>query len=116
MFKFEQSNSNNSSNQKPAKLWLNVGVEYEGKIITLPLGIPLDSLEVREPNTSNEEYNAFLRCQKQLLSQVREMVESATPGEQKEMTGLKLYARHTADREPAVVTEEVNLNLKLKLK
>jgi len=95
-------NTNKISDFQPAEFWLNVGVEVEGRIVTLPVGIPLD--EVSDKARGAE--------QRALAEAVLAMADAVPAGEQQQLTGLQLYIRKVADEQPAAA----DLGLKLKLK
>lgn len=101
MSNFKRNSSNEINDFQPAKIWLNIGVEVGGKIITLPVGIPL-----------GEDTKTRGADQASLLQAILGMADAVPAGEQQQLTGLQLYIRKVADEQPAAV----DLGLKLKLK
>lgn len=101
MSNFKRSNSNNINDLAPAEFWLNVGIEVDGRTITLPVGIPIGS----DTKGRGAEQQA-------LLAAVIGMAQQVPSGQQQQLDGLKLYVRHVSTEAPA----SVDLGLKLKLK
>ena len=90
-----------SSTFAPAKFWINLGTTVNGKVITLPVGIPIGG----DTKARNAEQAA-------LLEALLEMARSVPAGQQQELSGLQVFVRHVDDAPVAAV----NLGLKLKLK
>lgn len=101
MSNFKRNNTNEINDFQPAKIWLNIGVEVGGKVITLPVGIPL-----------GEDTKARGGEQAALLEAVLGMAQQVPAGQQQELQGLKVFLRHVSTEAPA----SVDLGLKLKLK
>lgn len=100
------SNTNNSStpfaglanptNKPKAKIWINVGYEAgEGenaRFISLPFGIPVDTMDKLDVRGQNEEWVKQRIAQNQLLEALQEMGASFDPGREEELN-LKIRIR-----------------------
>lgn len=73
-----------------AKWWLNIGykVNYpvegggtEERLVSLPVGAPLDTQEPIKNNSRNEVYAQFTGARNDLLEQVMERAKQMKPGE-----------------------------------
>lgn len=85
--------NNNSDEQKKSVFWVNVGyktgVEREDGseiIITLPFGIPLDSMQYVQTNSKNKEWVEIQQARNSLLDDLRKAASELAPGEEKELT------------------------------
>lgn len=90
---FNAQNNNNSDEQKKSVFWVNVGyktgVEREDGseiIITLPFGIPLDSMQYVQTNSKNKEWVEIQQARNSLLDDLRKAASELAPGEEKELT------------------------------
>lgn len=88
-----QNQNNNDSEQKKSVFWVNVGyktgVEREDGseiIITLPFGIPLDSMQYVQTNSKNKEWVEIQQARNSLLDDLRKAASELAPGEEKELT------------------------------
>lgn len=82
-----------ASQEKPkAQFWLNIGYVAEGTakpeegkddmFVSLPIGIPLDTMELLKTNSSNPEFNDLQGARNDLLSQILEHAKATLkPGE-----------------------------------
>jgi hypothetical protein len=82
------------------KFWLNVGVERNGKLLTLPLGIPLDGLTAKSiPNgKASAEFRGMRIAEKQLWDKIQEVMSTLKPGESKSLP-LQVEIRHVEAKE-----------------
>lgn len=68
-----------------SQLWINVGysVEVEGEqvFVSIPMGIPLDSIKELPTNTRNSEYNLLNQARNQLLADITAASEDLEGGE-----------------------------------
>ncbi len=68
-----------------AQLWVNVGysIEVEGEMVfvSIPLGIPVDSVKELPTNTRNAEFNMLNQARNQLLEDIPSASEDLEPGE-----------------------------------
>lgn len=94
----------NAAPAAPAKpkatLWLNAGytttvvvdgVEEE-RFVNLPMGMPVDTMELLPTNSRNAEFAQFRMAQNDLLNQIMELGKSLAPGEAKTIN-LELQLR-----------------------
>ena len=105
------SNTNNAGNAagaagtapaaKPkAMLWLNAGYTttvvvdgvQEERFVNLPMGMPVDTMELLPTNSRNQEFAQFRMAQNDLLNQIMELGKSMAPGEAKTIN-LELQLR-----------------------
>lgn len=89
--------------KKPvAKAWVNVGYEAndpetgEKIFLGLPMGIPLDTMEVRSPGGSK-----ILQAKADFHAKLTEFVMAMAPGEEEIVLDLKVQVRRTLEREAA---------------
>ena len=93
LFTSNAQNNNDSSEQKKSVFWVNVGyktgVEREDGseiIVTLPFGIPLDSMQYVQTNSRNVEWSELQQARNSLLDDLRKAASELAPGEEKELT------------------------------
>lgn len=93
LFNAQNQNNNDSSEQKKSVFWVNVGyktgVEREDGseiIVTLPFGIPLDSMQYVQTNSRNTEWSELQQARNSLLDDLRKAASELAPGEEKELT------------------------------
>ncbi len=94
----------------PANFWLNVGVirknaEGEEKLITLPMGIPLDKLKSKDVPKKHSDFQQLRAAEKALWEQFKPFFESLKPGESKRVNFI-CEVRRVSDAE--TVEEETN--------
>ena len=82
----KQNGNNGSENSKPEKteFWVNVGIERAGKLVSLPMGIPMDKLEARKiPGSSskNTEFRFLRLAEADLWSKMQQIMAQLKPGE-----------------------------------
>lgn len=82
----ENNGFKNDPATKPEKtqFWINVGVEKNGKLVSLPMGIPLDKLEARRiPGSSskNTEFRQLRMAEADLWKKMQEVMSKLQPGE-----------------------------------
>lgn len=108
------SNTNNGGNaagaaaapaaRPKAMLWLNVGYSTtvlvdgveEERFVNLPLGMPVDTMELLPVNSRNQEFAQFRMAQNDLLNQIVEFGKTLAPGEAKTLN-LELQLRRVND-------------------
>lgn len=105
LFNSASSNNNESTTQKRSEFWINVGVptgytredgsEY---IITLPFGIPLDSMQYVQTNSKNQEWSEFQQARNSLLDELRKAASELAPGEERKATALIVTIRRTSEQ------------------
>lgn len=89
------SNGSSGRGNREAKpdpqLWLNVGyqIEVEGeagpetRFVSLPMGIPLDTMDAVKTNSSNELYAAFQQARNDLWQQMLDIGAQLKAGEER---------------------------------
>lgn len=110
-----------------AQFWLNIGytvvVQQDGeqheKFVSLPTGIPLDSMELLKTNSQNEMWAAFQAARNNLHEQIMELAKSLKPGEEKILgidsgNGLAIQLRRVNEEQAAVKPENNAFVTKLK--
>jgi hypothetical protein len=85
-----------------SQLWVNVGysieVEGESVFVSIPMGIPLDSIKELPTNTRNSEYNLLNQARNQLLADITAASEDLESGES-HVLELEVQLRRI-DKEP----------------
>ena len=68
-----------------SQLWVNVGysIEVEGEqvFVSIPMGIPVDSIKELPTNTRNAEFNLLNQARNQLLADITAASEDLESGE-----------------------------------
>lgn len=68
-----------------SQLWINVGysIEVEGEqvFVSIPMGIPVDSIKELPTNTRNAEFNMLNQARNQLLADITAASEDLESGE-----------------------------------
>lgn len=68
-----------------SQLWVNVGysIEVEGEqvFVSIPMGIPVDSIKELATNTRNAEFNMLNQARNQLLADITAAAEDLEAGE-----------------------------------
>ena len=94
----------NAAPAAPAKpkatIWLNAGYTttvvvdgvQEERFVNLPMGMPVDTMELLPTNSRNAEFAQFRMAQNDLLNQIMELGKSFAPGEAKTIN-LELQLR-----------------------
>lgn len=80
--------SNRRTNQQDrpaAKLWLNVGYDANGRFVNLPVGIPVDTMELLPIRGQNEEWAQFQSARNSLLKAIQEAGDNLEPGAEVEV-------------------------------
>ncbi|MCZ2128618.1 MAG: hypothetical protein LC099_12740 [Anaerolineales bacterium] len=119
--KSNSQSSNNNNDREPSALWLNIGIEHtfsngEKRFVSLPLGIPFDSLNVKPYKGSNVEYAEFNSVQAALVEAIREQFTGVPQGESRrlESKNLIMELRHAGGQSEAAPVPQLNLQFKLK--
>ena len=94
----------NAAPAAPAKpkatIWLNAGYTttvvvdgvQEERFVNLPMGMPVDTMELLPTNSRNAEFAHFRMAQNDLLKQIMDLGKSLAPGEAKTIN-LELQLR-----------------------
>lgn len=100
-------NGRSGQTDKPkAKVWGNVGYELNGKFISLPVGIPMDTMEVSKSNSNNKEWVAFQDACNTLLKHLQSMGDEMEPGQDVVIPNLEFRLHRV--KEAVVVEAEDN--------
>ena len=108
------SSAGNAPAARPkATMWLNVGYSTtvlvdgvpEERFVNLPLGMPVDTMELLPVNSRNQEFAQFRMAQNDLLNQIVEFGKTLAPGEAKTLN-LELQLRRVNDDVAPVATGE----------
>ena len=87
--------------RKVAKFWLNVAmklnIDGEDVLITLPLGIPLDDMQMVQPKGSRESSEKFAQAKNQLLRRLQEKLGGFEPGQREVIPQLIVEAYRRAE-------------------
>ena len=82
------------SERQQADIFINVGVEVEingeMKLLSLPFGLPLDTMNALTIRGNNEEWNQEATVRNELLQTLVKMGQGLEPGEGSIMGGLKV--------------------------
>lgn len=69
-----------------AKFWLNIGylatIGEEQRFVSLPLGIPLDTMEKLNTRANNQDYAQFQAMRNELLADMIEQASALEPGQE----------------------------------
>lgn len=101
----------NAPARPKATMWLNVGYSTtvlvdgveEERFVNLPLGMPVDTMELLPVNSRNQEFAQFRMAQNDLLNQIVEFGKTLKPGEAKTLN-LELQLRRVNDDVAPVAT------------
>jgi hypothetical protein len=109
------SNAQRTYDRPKAELWMNIGYSTEieneetGKVehrfVSLPRGIPLDTMEKVPTNSPNQLTATFQGARNDLLEQIMDAAKHLEPGEEKiigEAGGLQLQIRRVTGKARAV--------------
>ena len=73
----------NGDARPAAKQWLNVGYEDgEGKFISLPLGLAIDTMEPAEEKGSSIEWLEFVAARNELLAEMQKKGDQLAEGQE----------------------------------
>lgn len=81
------------TNAPAAQVWLNIGYEANGRFVSLPIGIPLDTMQMADESGSNADWVNFRKAQNRLLKWLLEQANLLTAGGTDEIEGLTLQVR-----------------------
>ena len=99
-------NGPQSAQDRPAaKLWLNVGYDANGRFVNLPVGIPVDTMELLPIRGQNEEWAQFQSARNGLLKAIQEAGDNLEPGAEVE---VKLVVKLRKVNEELEVSKEDN--------
>lgn len=79
-------NGRTQAQDRPAaKLWLNLGYDANGRFVNLPIGIPVDTMELLPIRGQNEEWAQFQSARNQLLKAIQQAGDNLEPGAEVEV-------------------------------
>lgn len=82
--------SSQQQNREEAHIWLNVGY-YEGEeFISLPYGIPLDTMKESSIKSQDPHWRALAQAKNDLLARLLAMADELDEGEARNINGLQL--------------------------
>lgn len=101
-----------TAQSKPAaQFWLNIGYQTEvvnedgsKKFVSLPMGIPLDTMEPAKVNSSNKDYAAFMSAKNDLLNAFMAEADKLAPGEEK-LVNLQIQLRRVTGPQEAIAPD-----------
>jgi hypothetical protein len=121
---FGRGNSaRNAANDRPkAEVWLNIGMEaptiVDGedspRFISLPAGIPLDTMEHLPTNSRNKLFAEFQSARNDLHDQIMEFAKGLEPG-QEVIIPLQVQLRRVSEEAPEISREDNSFGVKLDL-
>lgn len=108
-----RTNTVAQEDQVPAEFWINVGyvsknAEGEDIFISLPFGIPLDTMRKMEPRGQNLDWIARVNASNNLLDTLILAGQKMEPGETKIIGEGQLVIQLRRTKGPAEVAEDVN--------
>ena len=85
---FANSATAPAQDKPKAQFWLNIGYDSgvvdengESRFVSLPVGIPLDGMELLNTNSRNKEFAAFQAARNDLYEQIMTAAKSLEPGQ-----------------------------------
>lgn len=100
-----KTSGNPEAIKETAMLWLNVGYTHtdeetgEETFISLPMGIPLDTMRVKPVTGKNEDYRKMTEAKNQLLHQLVEYARSLDDGAEDIVSDLQVQIRRVAEHD-----------------
>jgi hypothetical protein len=79
--------------RKASEFWINVGILVEGKLVQLPLGIPLDGLKSRPIPSGEGEFRQLRLAEASLWEQVQGVMGQMEPGQEIHLPKLTAVLR-----------------------
>lgn len=83
--------------QPKAQVWMNVGYEKNGKFISIPLGLPVDTMEPVDAKGQNEEWLKQQLARNALLKAIQEKGDELEPGQEIKLNMLEIRIRRIND-------------------
>jgi hypothetical protein len=90
-----------------ARYWINVGIERNGKFLSLPLGIPLDKLKAKPVPSTPGDFHNLRQAEAELWSEIEMLKASLSPGQEVDLD-LTVRIRMTAEKEEKETAENLN--------
>lgn len=95
--------------RETAKVWLNVGVYIDNPkepgtqiFVSLPVGIPLDTMKFQEVRGSSEDFAHLVQAKNQLLKDLQDASKDLPAGQSGKVGGLKVEVRRVAEQQEAL--------------
>lgn len=79
---FASATGINDEAKPKSKVWLNVGYEVNGKFVSLPLGLPIDTMDSAEIRGQNEDFVKLRTAQNELLEALKNAGQNMAPGQE----------------------------------
>jgi hypothetical protein len=112
----------NAAEAPKAQFWLNIGFVAEGTarpdegkgdtFVSLPVGIPLDTMERLKTNSSNEEFAQLQAARNDLFDQIMEQANKLEPGAEMVFT-IQAQVRRVKEDKPVAVDASNKFTAKL---
>jgi len=99
-------NGSGRQDQPKAQVWINIGYYVGDRFISLPVGIPLDTMEEVSTRSSNEEYRQMQAARNDLLNAIKGAA-SELPGGGERQLNLQIQLRRV-NAEQAPVDQSTN--------
>lgn len=111
-----------ASDRPKAQLWMNIGYHSgvidpetgEDRFVSLPVGIPLDTMEALPTNSRNKDYARFNAARNDLHEQIMAAAAKLEAGESTTLN-LTIQLRRVNEEQPDVGTEDNQFARKLDL-
>lgn len=81
------------TNAPAATVWLNIGYEANGRFVSLPIGVPLDTMQMADETGSNPDWVNFRKAQNGLLKWLLGQASTLDAGGTETIDGLSLQVR-----------------------
>lgn len=109
-----------------AQFWLNFGYDSgvpddngKNRFISLPQGIPLDTMELLPTNSRNADFRAFQSARNDLMGQILDVAKTLEPGEEKIIAlsdnGLAVQLRRVNEEQAEIPAGDNQFSRKLAL-
>ena len=92
----------NGQARPKAMKWLNIGYqvdvtdpetgEVETVTVTLPVGLPIDTMAPRETNSKSPKFRKLIAATNKLRDDLEALFDNVPEGETKEFNGLRIFA------------------------
>ena len=102
------STATTNGDKPKAKFWLNIGYvaagagdDGEDRFVSLPVGIPLDTMEHVATNSRSDSYREFQSARNDLLDQITAVAAGLAPGQDTELN-LTIQLRRVSEEQAPV--------------
>lgn len=117
---FNQNNTSTPATDRPAaQHWLNIGKtmpvvnektgETEQKFISIPVGIPLDTMEAMETNGNSKSWKEQVGVKNAILKFLQEGAANLSPGEGELVEGLEIQIYSKGEKTAPVADADNSL-------